>query len=413
MDLSYIQDCPSCGAPLELEEADKVVDCPFCDGKNYMIDGAQLRFVLPHLIPAEVGEDEIFHIPYLRFKGHIYSCHENEMVHKIIDTTQLGFSSSLLPHSLGLRPQAMNLRLVSAEHPGRFVRATEKAKDIFQKAAKLISVFSDETEIIHHRAFIGETISFIYLPTYFKEGKLFDGVLNREITRNLSRDLLKKLSVTSQKSWLPQFISTLCPHCAASMSGSKESLVMHCQNCRHMWKEVNGNFTKLDYSVVSSSVAELYLPFWKISATVKGVKLNTYGDFLRLTNQPVVVREKYDAIKMFFWVPAFKIRPRYFLHFAKNITLSQLRIPRGNHDLHQKLYTANLSLTEAIQALKAILTASVMNKRNFIPQLKQIKMSASEAEMIFLPFHYIGHDLVQDHTHITVAANTLHYGKTM
>ena len=413
MELSYLQNCHTCGAPIELEEADRVIECAFCDGKSFMTEGQPLRFVLPHILPRDIREEEVYFIPYIRFKGHIYSCQGFELSHKIIDTTQLGYGSSRLPHTLGLRPQAMNLQIVGRNTPGRFVKLTEKVKDIFHKAAKLTTAFSETDDILYHRAFIGETISIIYLPTYFKDDILVDGVLNRQLATNIPQDILRKLSSPVKKEWVRNYIATRCPHCGASMSASRDSLVLECRNCKSLWEEKNGAFSRLKYSVVQSENAELHLPFWKIAADVQGVELGSFGKYLQLTNQPVVRNENVDKIAFYQWVPAFKIRPRYFIHFAKNLTLSQIKLSQGTTALGKRLYPATLPLSEAFEALKTTIAAAVMNKRSFLPNLPKIKIHKREAEMVFLPFHYLGHDLVQDHTGVTVAANILHYGRTM
>ncbi|MEE4240689.1 MAG: hypothetical protein V2I36_04440, partial [Desulfopila sp.] len=172
MELSYIQSCPSCGAPVEVAEADKLVLCRYCDNQNYLVSSGPLRFVLPDVIPGSIAEERILYIPYLRFKGHIYSCLGASLQHKIVDTTQLGYNSTVLPASLGLRPQAMQIRLAGADYRGRFVRLTEQVRHIFAKAAKLTQAFQESQESLYHRSFIGETISYIYLPTYIDEGRL-------------------------------------------------------------------------------------------------------------------------------------------------------------------------------------------------------------------------------------------------
>lgn len=413
MQLSYVQNCSTCGAPIELEEADRVVSCTFCEGKSFMVCSVPLRFILPHMLPADIAEEDVFYLPYLRFKGHIYSCQGKELNYKIIDTTQLGYGSKLLPHSLGLRPQAMKLQLIGISHAGRFVKLTEKVKDIFHKAATLTSAFSETDGTLYHRAFIGETISVIYLPTYFRDNTLIDGVLNRVLANNISQDLLVKLSTPSKKQWLPQYIATICPHCGASMSAASDSLIMECRNCKSLWEEDKGNFRRLMYSVLYSEKADLYLPFWRILPDVQGAELQSFANFLRLTNQPMTIHGGYDEMEFCQWLPAFKIRPRYFLHFAKNITLSQVKLPPGKNRLGEHLYPSTLPLSEAVEAMKTSITAAVMNKRKFIPKLPKIKINKRTAEMVYLPFSYLGHDLVQEHTGVTVSANILHFGRTM
>ncbi len=412
MELSYLQNCPSCGAPVELAEADRLVACSYCDGMNYMVNSGPLRFVLPDNIPASVERSDIFYIPYLRFKGHIYSCLGHDLEHKIVDTTQLGCTDLRLPASLGLRPQAMKIRLIGAEHRGRFIRITEKVVDVFTKAARLTTAFSGESKKLYHRSFVGETISFIYLPGYLKGSTLMDGVLNRPINRRVPSALLESAKPSNRK-WLPRFLPNTCPHCAAAMQGERDSLVMHCHNCQTFWQEEKGRFTKLEYSVVYGGRKKLHLPFWKIRIDAEGLQIESFADFLRLTNQPVVVQPEDSEAGFVFWVPAFKIRPKYFLTIAKNITLSQRKIPSGEHVIPRRLFPVTLPAHEGVQALKAVLAATVLNSRDFMPQLPRITLCPENIELVHLPFHSLGQDLVQDHTSLAISRKVLFFGRTM
>lgn len=413
MELSYIHDCPSCGAPVEVAEADRVVECQYCDGRNYMVGGGPLRFVLPDMIPSEIDEDQILHIPYLRFKGHIYSCIGGSLQHKIVDTTQLGIGGNSIPASLGLRPQAMQIRLLAADNRGRFSPLTEKVRDIFSKAARLTTAFSESSDTIYHRSFIGETISYIYLPTYIRDSTLIDGVLNRPIGTGVPKQSLMQKSVICKKEWLPRFIATICPHCAALMTGNRDSLVMECGNCQSLWLEQKGGFSKIAHSFVSPGEGDNFLPFWKISTNIKGLQLKSFADFLRLTNHPVVIREEHEKMHHNFWLPAFKIRPKYFLQAAKNLTVTQNTIPDEKIEFQGGLYPATLPLQEAVQAIKAVLTEAAVNKKLFIPSLPRVKVGVDRAELVYLPFHALGHDLIQDHTSVTLSKRTLYFGRTM
>ena len=71
--------------------------------------------------------------------------------------------------------------MVNDSHVGKFVIRKETAVKILQRASLLAKTFSDidERAPLYHRAFIGETVSCIYLPMYIDEGKVYDGVLNR------------------------------------------------------------------------------------------------------------------------------------------------------------------------------------------------------------------------------------------
>lgn len=120
MDLTIHQKCPSCGAEIELHEADRLIQCPYCDVKNFMVNRGPLRFVLPDKAPVHIDRREMFYAPYLRFKGNIYYCKGKYLKHRVVDTTQRGVKSSVLPPSLGLRPQAMPVSLVTDRVIGSF-----------------------------------------------------------------------------------------------------------------------------------------------------------------------------------------------------------------------------------------------------------------------------------------------------
>lgn len=412
MDLNYLQNCPSCGAPVELAEADRLVSCSYCDGLNYLVNSGPLRFILPHEAPERQGEENLIYLPYLRFKGHIYTCSGKELSHDIVDTTQLGYNDARLPASLGLRPQAMKIRLYGPEHRGRFIKLTEKVVDVFSKAAQLTDSVSSKNSQLYHRSFIGETISFIYLPTYLKSTTLVDGVLNRPMCRRMSRDLLSHTTVATQK-WLPRFLPAICPHCGAALQAAKDSLVLSCSNCQTLWEEENGTFVKVDFTVIDGGRTKTYLPFWCVTPETEGIQLNTFGDLIQLTNQPVSSHQKDSEKHLSFWIPAFKIRPKHFLRLAKNLTLSQHKLVAQEQHIHKKMFPVTLPAQEAGQALKAALTAMVLNTKHFIPQLPHLKMTPQRYRLVYLPFHSLGQDLVQDHTSVAISRKILYFGRTM
>lgn len=413
MNFRYIQNCPSCGAPIELDEADRVIDCDFCDGKNYMIHDKPLRFILPHLIPREIDPEDIFYIPYLRFKGHIYSCQGKEVTHKIIDTTQLGIKDNTLPVSLGLRPQAMKIKPVSAHDEGGYLRLTEKAKAIFQKAAKLTSSFSKGEGQLYHRAFIGETISYIYLPVYFKFDILYDGVLNRMISNKTPYQQMKENRITFNKVWLPRFISLRCPHCAETMHGETDSIVLECKNCDSLWYEELGKLTRAPSYGFQGGPDSHYLPFWKIEGESENVNLRSFADFLKISNHPVVIQKKHEMQKMCYYIPAFKLKPQKFLALSKRMTVSQLKISLHNFTPTGTIHPANLPLDEAVQSLKTVLAYSILDKKMFFPHLSEVQIQANNSQLVYLPFIRKGLDLQQKDTLVSVNISNLRYGRSM
>jgi hypothetical protein len=101
-----------------------------------------------------------------------------------VDSTQQGMNASALPPSLGLRPQAMVVSLVTDELEGCFLHQTVKARTLLERAAQLTVIDSEEIKAsFYHRAFIGETLSCVYLPLYIDKNVLHDGVTNKPLAR--------------------------------------------------------------------------------------------------------------------------------------------------------------------------------------------------------------------------------------
>lgn len=416
MDLVIEQSCPSCGAPIILHETDRLIGCPYCEVKNYMTGGGQARFALPDKIPSHIAREDLVYIPYLRFKGSIYYCQDQEVQHAVIDTTRLAITADRLPASLGLRPQAMKVVPVNADHVGHFVRQTVPPETIFDQAVKLTTLFSPEKkQELYHRAFIGETLSRIYLPVYLQEGTLFDAVTNLEIGRaGSSWSAFVNQTISFQQSWEPRFLSTLCPRCAAPMTGETDALALHCPNCQSMWEEKDGQFIAIDWqSVRGEREGELAIPFWKITIDGQDGELKSLADFLRFTNQPVVVRGEDENLPLSFWIPAFKLNPALFLQIAHYLTVSQRRIPQGESEILGQAYPANLSHQEAVQSLKCVVAAAALSKKKVLPLLPSLKLPPGKISLVYLPFHDMGHDLLQEHTSVAITSAALRFGRKL
>jgi hypothetical protein len=417
MDLSIEQTCPSCGAPIALHEADRLIRCPFCDGGNYLVQAGVSRFILPDKAPDSVAREDLLYMPYLRFKGNVFSCLGDRVDYKVIDTTHRGEEVACLPLSLGLRPQAMKLLPATQGIEGKFFRQTEKISAVFTKTTQLAeSISATPAAPPFHRAFIGETISCIYLPLYFRNGVLYDAVLNRQIGKDEGLGQMVEQAVGYQKAWTPRFLATICPHCAGMLAGEHDSLVLSCADCASLWMAGDGAFQPVPWRLVKSRLEggdHLYLPFWRIKPVVAGATLASFGDFLRLTNQPVVVTGEHDATELGFWIPAFKIRPNFFLQLARSMTVSQMRIPQGEEEMAEKMYPVTLPASEALQAVKTILADLTMDKRHFMPHLPSIAVQSRQTDLVYLPFNCSGHDLVQEQTSVSLASTVLDFGRNL
>jgi len=408
MGFTVEQECPQCGAPIELDETDHLLRCPYCEVKNYLFAPNYFRYVLPH----KARDKEIIYVPYLRFKGNVYFCKGTNIGHRIVDISHAGLDLKGIPMSLGLRPQAMKMKFVTPETTGSFLKFTLKATDIILKAGKLSSG-SGAGQVLH-RAFIGETISLLYLPTYIDNNRLFDAILNRPLSE-LSEgwDGFDPL-INRNPRWKLTFMPTLCPQCGWNLDGERDSVVLSCGNCDTAWEAINGKFVHVNLELVPGlSEDSIYLPFWKISANAKGVEINSFADFIRLTNQPRMIGKDWETEPMSFWSPAFKIRPKIFINLSRQFTISQKHFETEETIPKKNLYPITLPLSEAKQALKIILAGSTIMKKNVFPHLPNIRFEEKESSLVYLPFTDTGHDLIQQHMNISIHKNTLEFGRQL
>lgn len=416
MELTVEQNCPSCGASIVLSETDRLVKCSFCDVYNYRLGLKPAKYVLPSALPDHISEESVFYIPYIRFKGSVYYVRDAKVLHKIIDTTRIGVADDSFPLSLGLRPQAMKVKPVVSSTQGGFVKQSVETKAVFSHAVAIVDLFSSRNQKkVLHRSFIGETISRVYQPYYVHEDMVYDAVDNRALCSQSKVKNTIKSTMSSKVSWEPQFISTLCPQCGALLSGERDSLVLHCQNCQTHWQEQGERFIPVRWKVVEGSLDmnNTALPFWKISFTTTGKVLRSFGDFLRFTNQPVIVQKKFEEMKLTFRIPAFKIKPKSFLQIASRLTVGQLRLPSEYGVKLNNPHPVNLGQSEAIQAIKSVLAATTVDKKTLRLFLSKIVVVDPECTLEYLPFTKHTHDFIQEHTGTTIRTAALRFGRKL
>lgn len=408
MGFTVEQECPQCGAPIELDEADHLLLCPYCDVSSFLFTSNYFRYILPDKAPNR----DIIYAPYLRFRGAVYFVKDLKIGHRIVDITHVGLESNAIPTSLGLRPQAMKMKFVTPETKGSFMRFSLKAADILTKAGKL-STDNSKGQILH-RAFIGETMSLIYLPTYIEGDRIFDAVLNRPISKlpggieSLESNIIKK------PRWGITFIPTLCPQCGWNLECERDSVVMSCKNCDSAWEAVEGRFVRVKFiRVPCRDENSIYLPFWKISANTEGVNIDSFSDFIRITNQPRVLGDEWESKGMSYWSPAFKIRPKLFLNLARQFTVSQTLFKEEETIPEKNNYPVTLPRSEALQSLKTILAVSTVTKKNVLPFLPRVRFNIKESTLVYLPFLDTGHDLIQEDTEISVNKQGLEFGRKL
>ena len=411
MDLRVEQGCPQCGARIVLAETDRLLTCSYCGVRNYLQATGPFRYVLPLAKPVR---QPLLLAPYLRFKGTIFLVTGEEISHRVVDTTLAGNGLPWLPPSLGVRPQAMQLRRIDRDAETRYLPLTLKANAVLEKAIAISSLSARAGHDLYHRAYIGESLSCIYLPIERKSRGLFDSVTGTQL---VGPEELQAVSVQGKPfhdSWQVRFLASLCPQCGATMDGAPDCQVMTCAICHSAWGFGSEGLERVEWHVVpGSQTTGCYLPFWKITTQVPALKIYSYADFVEQTNQPYLPRPGWRERPFSLWIPAIKLRPKIFLQAGRQATLAQGQVAPAEGRRVSNLFPVTLPAGEARQAAKVILAASTTSPRLVFPFLPQVQLTEVVTQLVYLPFIDKGHDWLQPETGVVIGKNILQFGRAM
>jgi hypothetical protein len=154
-----------------------------------------------------------------------------------------------------------------------------------------------------------------------------------------------------------------------------------------------------------------YLPFWKMTVTTSGLPMKTFADFLKLARQPRVIFDEWEDEPMSFWSPAFKIRPKLFLHLLRNTTIAQPSYSNSDPLGRKRLFPATLPSSEAAQTFKLTLAASSIKKSDIFPLLPRVRFKVEKLTLAYLAFMDNGHEMVQPCSQLTINKNALNFGR--
>ena len=402
------QACPQCGAPIELEETDRLLQCPFCRVKSFLFARDYFRYVLPNKNP----DRETIYAPYLRFKGAVYAVGSQGIANRILDITKLSASVRGLPVSLGVRSQVLKLKFLGRETGGTFLPASLGMADILSRVAKQTSESGSLN--LFHRAYIGEVVSQIFLPLFVEKETVFDGITKKALMKVPEGQDLFESAVAYQPRWELSFMGTLCPQCGWNLDGERNSCVLTCHHCRSAWEASDGRFRGIRLAMVRDGGRDaVYLPFWRFGISSTGISIDSYADFLRITNQPKVIQKAWETRDMNFWSPAFKIWPDIFLRVSSQLTIAQRDFEMEEQLPEGDLQPVTLPQSEAVQSLKLILARSAYTKRKTFPLLPEVEFKVRDATLIYIPFADKGLDFVHQEMRLSINKNALVFGRSL
>ena len=264
-----------------------------------------------------------------------------------------------------------------------------------------------------YQANIGDNLSIIYSPFYF-DGCLVDAILNQPITKKLPEDFDISAYTGNRLDWKIRFLPTLCPHCGWDLEGQRDSLVLSCENCKAVYKPDKNGFSRLTTVHFAGEGEHLrYLPFWRIKADISGISLTSYSDLVREANLPKAVQPGMMDPAFYFWAPAFKVRPRFFIQLSQTMTVAQPagKLLQGIPD--SSLHPVNLPLKEGLESLKLTLSGMIKPRQKVISILPDIQITPRRFVLVYIPFVEKHHDWVQPWMNVAINKNMLAHAKNL
>lgn len=399
--------CPSCGAPVFLDETDRFFVCPYCRVRSCIVQkGFGRYFFTPHKdVP---GDADLIFMPYWRFKGVQYACTPTGVDHWFTDTSCLAAEQvpDPVPFSLGFRSQALTLKRVSVRTQGKFLRPMPLKNSLSALSSRGKSV---RNALITED--IGETVSLIYSPVYQAGKMLFDGVLNAPlgIARPMKEYTKKDLCRPEKET---RILSGLCPGCGWDLEGQSDSLVLVCRNCDSLWQARQDELAKIRFGAARPDHPDdVFIPFWKISLQIRGMALDTRKDLLALANLPASaapdLKSSTQSEALHFWVPAFKIRPKVFLRISRQVTIAQPSYDLGKKIRKNPHMPITLPAAEAIQSIRLTMASLARPLKDHLPVLANARINAKSLSLVFLPFEPHHHEFIHKEMNLAINKNVL------
>jgi len=395
--------CPQCGAPVSLDESDRLVVCPYCNVRNFL--------AAPHyhfILPPKPGEGEIVFAPYLRFKGTVYCCDGREVSYRIADVTCRGLPMKALPLSLGVRPQAVKLRFANPGH-GIFLK---NYATIAQAIESVTNVMSAQGTEARRWVNLGETVSLIHLPIRLRHGRAVDALSGDPLGRLPEGEDLFAPVRDPGYDWQPQPLAALCPDCGWNLDGEPCSVALVCRQCDTAWAAAHGAYKQVareGFVSPRSHEGDVGLPFWKVSVRFARDPIRSRADFVRLTGQPVAIRPEWESQPHFFWSPAFKIRPKVYLQASRQLTVTQPETgPAGAWP--KILHPVTMPASEAVESGIVTLAHAAVRKKEVLEILPGLRIESAACALVSIPFFIEGQDLVQPDLGMAINQKALEFG---
>ena len=385
--------CPQCGAPVSLDEADRILSCAYCRVRLIMIfPGYPQYYLNPYQEKTGRAIQEMTYVPYWRIRGMTFPCLQPKRKERVVDTAFLAAQAPGMPLYLGLQSRAFKLRFLSSAPKGRFLQPQLPLNEFLSPIGEENDLPSDlpplEIPPSFRPAFVGETISLVYAPIYFQGGAIVDGLGDRTISRAPESDYESIPSLGPEGFRQVRFLPVICPYCGADLQGEKDTRILLCRNCDRVWDYTRDELKQIDFKTLKDSGENsqiFYLPFWRIRARISGWP----GQMPPPLSRPRLNEEQSpdgeSEAGNLYWLPAFKLSPSLFLTVSKAASYRQPQAPTYLDTLPQgQYYPVSLPWDQAAEGLNAVIADFIKSRP--LSRLSQITIETTDHLLIFIPF---------------------------
>lgn len=437
--------CPSCGAPLELQEGANVSRCPFCNlpllfqAPNSIltyylepqVNQREIPFRLDRFrkdngesLSRRVDEIKLYYLPFWRFTCEIFYTQvddsstepfqektEAEILTKDWDINfPANDSNDFALSTLGLRPEWLKLRLLTDKNlikTGHVLTLELDSSSAKEKTLKSLQLLMENKKSSGKELvlkLLDESLSLIYFPLWIanfiaNDGKyhqIIDAITGRTLMHSSGYfELKENLTRETKEISTPKIMPHRCPNCGGDLPVTPFHLIFPCENCSRIWElsangylPIKGEIAKVKNPELNKpSKSVCYFPFWVFQARPAKEKDFPIQKLVELIPSEIGWFKVKDKSKPFlFYVPAFEIK-----NLSKVPALS-LVLTRTQPDLETeiwektKLNGAVMSVEDA-QKIAQILWIHLISEKVNLPLDEWKELILEKGKIVWYPYY--------------------------
>ncbi len=420
--------CPQCGAEVDLDVGDPLMQCEFCRTKLYMKprDGF-FSYILPPFSKFK-DLDSIVFLPYWRFKGFRFCLtREGSIKTTHVDSTLPAAKELLRLPSLGVAARVASMHLNTGRVPG--LKSLAPPATFLKRLNSMIEEGLRDHPISSF--ILGQIISIILAPFQVIEGAEEGDMIGiRPVWRQgggitkVKHEYIKPFleQENQQENFKKKepidFLPLICPECGSDLPAISMASVPFCKYCGRLWPLKTQSFIPQRAHVLSHEVVPQlkFIPFYHFSVVLKGFPFDNRLDLLRRLFSYKRFPDTLSEEPIQLVVPAFRINPSLFLRLGKKMSSSDLPFLASEDSINSPMSLAcgiDLSLDSALQSLPLLLLAIIGKRKKMLDEVKKAAVKIVSIRVIFIPFQLKGRELIEPRTGQAIPEAAIRYGKNL